>query len=66
MSLFRQKSAWDITSQLEIMLPNKKPLVAPSAVVQGRQRLGDEAIQHVFQGLAQQCMTPMNMSVGVA
>jgi len=54
MSLFRQKSAWDITTQLEIMLPNKKPLVAPSAVVQGRQRLGEEAIQHVFQGLAQQ------------
>ena len=30
------------------MLPDKKPLVAPSAIVQARQRLGAEAVKEVF------------------
>ena len=30
------------------MLPGQHPLVAPSAVVQARQRLGHEAVKHVF------------------
>ena len=34
MSLFRQRSVWDIATQMDIMLPNKKPLLAPSAIVQ--------------------------------
>ncbi|WP_338326149.1 transposase domain-containing protein [Vibrio aestuarianus] len=40
MSLFRQQSIWDITNQLDIVLPDKQRFVAPSAVVQARQRLG--------------------------
>ncbi|WP_281561751.1 IS4 family transposase [Thalassomonas sp. RHCl1] len=52
MSLFRQKSVWDITTQMDIMLPGKKPLVAPSALVQARQRLGSEAVKQVFLSLA--------------
>lgn len=48
MSLFRQRSVWDISTQMDIMLPDKKPLVAPSAVVQARQRLGSEAVKQVF------------------
>ncbi|WP_298683891.1 IS4 family transposase [uncultured Thiothrix sp.] len=52
MSLFRQQSVWDIAKQLEIMLPGQRPLAAPSALVQARQRLGAEAVQQVFHGLA--------------
>ena len=52
MSLFRQQSVWDIATQLEIMLPGQRPLVAPSALVQARQRLGVEAVRQVFHRLA--------------
>ncbi|WP_420875344.1 transposase domain-containing protein [Pseudoalteromonas ostreae] len=38
MSLFRQRSVWDIATQMDIMLPDKKPLFAPSAIVQARLR----------------------------
>ena len=54
MSLFRQKSVWDIATQMDIMLPGKKPLVAPSAMVQARQRLGSEAVKQVFLAMAKQ------------
>jgi len=40
MSLFRQKSILDIVNQMDIGLPDNKPLVAPSAMVHARQRLG--------------------------
>lgn len=53
MSLFRQESVWDIANQLDIVLPGKKPLVAPSAVVQARQRLGPEAVRQVFLTMAE-------------
>ena len=53
MSLFRQRSVWDIATQLDIMLPGKKPLVAPSALVQARQRLGAEAVKQVFLAMAE-------------
>lgn len=52
MGLFRQQSVWDIATQLEIVLPGQRPLVAPSALVQARQRLGVEAVQRIFHGLA--------------
>lgn len=52
MSLFRNETVWDIASRLDISLPGKNKLVAPSALVQGRQRLGAEAVQHTFQILA--------------
>lgn len=53
MSLYRQKSVWDIATQMDIMLPDKQPLVAPSALVQARQRLGVEAVKEVFKVVAQ-------------
>lgn len=48
MALFRRMSAWDVVNHMDIMLPGKRPLVAPSAVVQGRQQLGSEAVREVF------------------
>ncbi|SJN59980.1 hypothetical protein VR7878_03880 [Vibrio ruber DSM 16370] len=53
MALYRQKSVWDIATQMDIMLPDKKPLVAPSALVQARQRLGADAVKEVFKAVAQ-------------
>lgn len=53
MSLFRNEPVWDIASKLDISLPGKNKLVAPSALVQARQRLGDEAVGRVFHMLAQ-------------
>lgn len=53
MALYRQKSVWDIATQMDIMLPDKKPLVAPSAIVQARQRLGSDAVKEVFKVVAQ-------------
>ncbi|MFT2090489.1 transposase domain-containing protein [Paraglaciecola sp. 2405UD69-4] len=49
MSLFRHESVWDIASKLDISLPGKHKLVAPSALVQARQRLGFEAVQKTFE-----------------
>ena len=54
MSLFRDETVWDIASRLDISLPGKNKLVAPSALVQARQRLGYEAVMHTFQLSAQQ------------
>ncbi|RYV02748.1 IS4 family transposase [Shewanella sp. OPT22] len=54
MALYRQSSVWDIATQMDIMLPNKKPLVAPSAIVQARQRLGPDAVKEVFKVMAKQ------------
>lgn len=48
MAFFRRMSAWDVVSRMNIMLPGQRPLVAPSAVVQGCQRLGSDAVPHVF------------------
>lgn len=53
MALFRQESVWDIASRLDISLPGKRSLVAPSAVVQARQRLGAEAVKETFKALAE-------------
>ena len=38
---------------LDIMLPGNRPFVAPSAVIQTRQRLGIEAVRRVFTKTAQ-------------
>ena len=48
MSLFRQESVWNIATKMDIALPGKAPLVAPSAMVQARQRLGTEAVEQSF------------------
>ena len=53
MSLFRQESVWNIANKMDIALPGKNPLVAPSAMVQARQRLGVDAVKAVFSKMAQ-------------
>src|SRR5690606_24388792 len=52
MSLFRQESVWHIANRLDVLLANQQPLLAPSAVVQARQRLGEAPVRAVFEGLA--------------
>jgi len=39
MALFRKESVWHIANKLDILLPGKNQLVAPSAMVQARQRV---------------------------
>ena len=53
MSLFRQESVWNIATKMDIALPGKRPIIAPSAMVQARQRLGVEAVQQTFKKMAQ-------------
>jgi IS4 transposase len=48
MALFRHIPMGQIVNQLDILLPGKTPFVAPSAVVQARQRLGEAAVRQVF------------------
>ncbi|GAA5215583.1 hypothetical protein GCM10025776_12720 [Corallincola platygyrae] len=48
-ALFRHMPMSQVVNQLDILLPGKKPFVAPSAVTQGRQRLGEKAVQKVFE-----------------
>ncbi|SUI48916.1 Insertion element 4 transposase N-terminal [Shewanella putrefaciens] len=48
MALYRGKDVWSIADKMQIALPGRRELVAPSAVVQGRQRLGSEAMRQVF------------------
>jgi len=49
MSFYREDPLWSIVSKLGLALPGKKELVAPSAVVQARQRLGADAVKQVFE-----------------
>jgi hypothetical protein len=49
MSLFRSLSMNQLVSHLDIMLSGKRPFVAPSAVVQARQRLGEEVVRLIFE-----------------
>ena len=49
MSIFRHLPISDIVNQLDIMLPGKRPFVAPSAIVQTRQRLGADVVKRVFE-----------------
>ena len=48
MSLYRHLSMDKVVSQLDILLPGKKPFVAPSAVIQARKRLGSDVMKTVF------------------
>lgn len=52
MSLFRQESVWNIATNMDLALPSKRSLVAPSAMVQARQRLGANAVEQVFKKMA--------------
>lgn len=49
MALFRHIPLNQIVNQLDIVLPGNRPFVAPSAVIQARQRLGEKPIQELFQ-----------------
>jgi len=49
MALYRHLPMRQIVNQLDILLPGKRPFVAPSAVVQARQRLGEAPVREVFE-----------------
>lgn len=49
MALYRHIPMGQIVNQLDILLPGKRPFVAPSAVVQARQRLGEAPVRRVFE-----------------
>ncbi|HDL8490762.1 TPA: transposase domain-containing protein [Yersinia enterocolitica] len=53
MALERKEPLHQIVNRLDIMLPGDRPFVAPSAVIQARQRLGSEAVRRVFSQTAQ-------------
>lgn len=53
MALERKEPLHQIVNRLDIMLPSNRPFVAPSAVIQARQRLGSEAVRLVFTQTAQ-------------
>jgi hypothetical protein len=53
MALFRSHSMRHLVSHLDILLPGKRPFVAPSAVVQARQRLGEDVIRLMFEKTSQ-------------
>ena len=48
MALYRHLPMSQIVHQMDILLPGKRPFVAPSAVVQARQRLGEGPVREVF------------------
>ncbi len=51
-----------LANQLDILLPGDRPFVVPSAFIQARQKLADQAVRQVFQQTAtlwhQQCQHP--------
>ncbi|WP_435929291.1 IS4 family transposase [Dryocola sp. BD613] len=49
MALFRSHSMSQLVSHLDILLPGKRPFVAPSAVVQALQRFGEDVIRLMFE-----------------
>ncbi len=49
MALFRDMPMWQLVSHLDLMLPGNRPYVAPSAVVQARQRLGADVMKRMFE-----------------
>lgn len=49
MALFRDMSMRQLVSHLDLMLPANRPYVAPSAVVQARQRLGADVMKRMFE-----------------
>lgn len=49
MALYRHLPMSQLVNQLDILLPGKRPFVAPSAVVQARQRLGEAPVREVFE-----------------
>lgn len=62
MSLFRSLSMAQLVSNLDIVLPSNRPYVAPSAVVQARQRLGEDAVRKVFEKTSQLWLDKLPLS----
>ncbi|MEX9383435.1 transposase domain-containing protein, partial [Proteus mirabilis] len=62
MSLFRSLSMAQLVSHLDIVLPGNRPFVAPSAVVQARQRLGEDAVRKVFEKTSQLWLDKLPLS----
>lgn len=60
MSLFRSLSMAQLVSHLDIVLPGKRLYAAPSAVVQARQRLGEDAVRSVFEKTSQLDKLPLS------
>lgn len=52
MSLFRHVPMAQLANQLDILLPGDRPFVVPSAFIQARQKLADQAVRQVFQQTA--------------
>ena len=52
LALFRNQPIWHVVQQLNLVLGEESSFCAPSATVQGRQRLGDEPLRHLFQMVA--------------
>jgi len=52
LALFRNRPIWHVVRQLDLALDTPKSVCAPSAAVQGRQRLGDEPLAHLFKQLS--------------
>jgi len=48
MALFRQFPMRQLVNQLDILLPNGTPYIAPSAITQVRQKLGSDSIRSIF------------------
>lgn len=49
MALFRKFPMRQLVNQLDIILPNSVPYVAPSAVTQARKKLGSQVMQSLFE-----------------
>ena len=62
MSIFRTLSMTQLVSRLDIILPGKRPYVAPSAVVQARQRLGEDVVRKVFEKTRQLWLNSLPLS----
>ncbi|KSX98531.1 hypothetical protein APT95_08390 [Providencia stuartii] len=62
MSLFRSLFMAQLVFHLDIVLPSNRPYVAPSAVVQARQRLGEDAVRKVFEKTSQLWLDKLPLS----
>ena len=52
LALFRNQPIWHVVRQLDLALDTQKPMPVSSAAIQGRQRLGDEPLAHLFKQLS--------------
>ena len=57
LALFRNLPIWHVVRQLDLTL-DSAPLLAPSAAIQARQRLGDAPLEQLFRQLTQAWSAP--------